>query len=119
MEQAMSERRVRCLIRTDGTITHLAEPVSFEKIHQLIGADMCDTVALRHMGEPLHVMLLDDNGYETKAIEHDGYVEVRPIRALKPINEEATRLYLLNCLPGTTHQIVGDVVIVPDEDYAP
>ena len=41
-----------------------------------------------------------------------------PAKPRKPINEKATALYHANCRPGTTHQIVGDVVIVPDEDYA-
>ena len=108
----------RQLIRTDGTTIDLPAPVSMQRMHELIGAATLDTVSLHHMGEPLHVMLVDDNGYETVTIEHDGYTEMRPIRARKPINIEATRLYHLNCLPGTTHQIVGDVVIVPDEDFA-
>jgi hypothetical protein len=108
----------RQLIRTDGTTIDLPDPVSGRHAAEIIGAKTLCTVVMRHMGEPLHVMLLDDLGYECEPIEHDGWTELRPIRALKPVNAEATRLYHLNCLPGTTHQIVGDVVIVPDEDFA-
>lgn len=68
----------------------------------LIGADTIDVVSLRHMGEPRHVMLVDDGGHESR----------------RPVNHEATRLYWANCRPGTTHQIVGDVVIAPDSDFA-
>jgi hypothetical protein len=66
------------------------------------GRDTIDTVTLRHMGSPMHVMLVDDIGAAKKL----------------PVNVEATRLYHLNCRPGTTHEIRGDVVIVPDEDFA-
>ncbi len=111
---------MRRLIRTDGTVLDLAEPVTFEKIHELIGAAVCDTVALHHMGKPPHVMVVDDAGYEIEQIDHgNGHFENLCVRALKPVNAEATRLYHLNCLPGTTHQIVGDVMVVPDLDYAP
>jgi hypothetical protein len=34
------------------------------------------------------------------------------------VNEKATALYLANCRPGTKHRIVGDVVIVFDDDHA-
>ena len=83
----------------------------------LIGATSTDTVCLRNMGEPLHVMIVDDHGYEVTPIQHTWGIELRPTRARKPLNEKATALYHLNCVPGTTHQIVGDVVVTPDEDY--
>lgn len=108
---------IRRLIRADGTSVELERGVSWETIHQLIGAATVDTVPLHHLGEPLHVMIVDDNGYETRTVEHrPGHIEVVPVRPLKPINAEATRLYHLNCEPGVTHQIVGDVVVMPDED---
>ena len=110
---------MRRLIRTDGTVIDFAEPVPIARLGELIGAAITDTVNLRHMGEPLHVMVVDDLGYDTQMDEHgDGRFENRCVRARKPVNPEATRLYHLNCLPGTTHQIVGDVMVVPDEDYA-
>lgn len=108
---------MRKLIRTDGTTLDLPDPVSIDQIHDLIGAATLDTVNLHHLGKPLHVMAVDDNGYETKTVVVGNHTTLVPIRALKPINVEATRLYHLNCEPGTTHQIVGDVVICPDEDF--
>jgi hypothetical protein len=68
----------------------------------MIGADMIDTVVLRHLGHPVQVMIVDDTGMI------DG----------KPVNVKATELYHANCHPGTTHQIHGDVVVVPDDDFA-
>jgi hypothetical protein len=116
----------RQIIRTDGTVEVLAEPVPLRKLAELIGADTLDTVVLRHMGYPLHVMLVDDLGYEVEQlgpvmVDGVAHFERRCVRARKPVNAEATRLYHLNCQPGTTHQIVGDVVIVPDdeEEFAP
>lgn len=110
---------IRKLIRTDGTTVELQRGVSWETIHQLLGATSVDTVNLRHLGQPLHVMIVDDNGWEYEVIEHSpGHFEHRVTRARKPINAEATRLYHANCKPGVTHQIVGDVVILPDEDFA-
>jgi len=85
-------------------------------IASLIGAAGClDTVVLRDG----RVMLVDDNGYETTTIEHGvGHFELRPTSARKPVNPEATKLYHSICRPGTTHEIVGDVAIVRDEDFA-
>lgn len=91
----------RKLIRTDGTEVELTGPHALDDICQMIGADTLDIVALRHLGHPLHVMLVDDLG----------------IRKELPINSKATDLYWANCIPGTTHQIRGNVVIVPDGDY--
>ena len=93
---------MRKIIRTDGTTTDLAQRLPMAQISASINADTLDTVVLRHMGHPLHVMVVDDSGH-TKGL---------------PVNEEATRLYHFNCLPGTTHQIRGDVVVVPDADFA-
>lgn len=93
---------MRRLLRADGTAKDITERRPIEELRQLIGADTLDSVRLRHMGEPAHVMLVDDN-----AITVD-----------KPVNVEATRLYLANCYPGTTHRIRGDAIVVPDEDFA-
>lgn len=108
---------MRKLIRTDGTTLDLPSAVTIAEIHELIGATTLDTVNLHHMGDPLHVMAVDDNGYETKTVVVGNHTTLVPIRALKPVNEEATRIYHLNCTPGTVHQIVGDVVICPDRDF--
>lgn len=93
---------MRRAIFTDGSTADFDQPRSIREIANLIGAANCDTVTLKHMGNPVHVMVIDDNGL------NDG----------RPVNAEATRLYHLNCRPGTTAQIHGDVFITPDEDFA-
>lgn len=92
----------RKLIRSDGSVTMLPGPVSMQDIRTMIGADTLDTVNLHHLGRPLWVMVVDDLGHPKEL----------------PVNEQATRLYHANCIPGTTHEIRGDVVIVLDDDYA-
>ena len=92
----------RKLIRADGTEFHLEGPHAMDDILTMIGADTLDVVRLRHMGNPVHTMLVDDDGH---------------LKDL-PINQKATTLYHANCKPGTTWPIRGDVVIVPDSDFA-
>ena len=87
-------------------------------IQRMIDATTLDTVNLRDG----RVMLIDDNGYETETIEHPSaagvlHLEVRAMRALKPVNSYATALYHAVCRPGTLHAIVGDVAIARDEDF--
>jgi hypothetical protein len=118
---------VRKVIRTDNTEAELDPGLSEAEICALINAKTLDTVKLRHMGDPLHIMFVDDDGYETELVDLPdtevagmpaSHIELRPKRARKPLNVEATRLYHLNCRPDTEHQIVGDVVILPDQDFA-
>lgn len=114
---------MRQLIKTDGTITDLPDArLTMRAIHELIGAESLDFVSLKHMGNPLHVMALDDNGYETHNERSVRYgvnvIEIVCDKSRRPVNALATELYQRNCRPGTNHQIVGDVVIVPDEDFA-
>lgn len=110
---------MRRLIRVDGSIEEFAEPIrKWDAIEKLIGANTVGVVRLRHLGEPEHVMLVDDNGYESKCVETPEAIVLVPVKARKPVNPEATKLYHANCVPGTTHQIVGDVLVVPDEDFA-
>lgn len=92
----------RKIIRADGGGTVLEQPTSLSEIKTLLAASSLDTVALRHLGAPLQVMLVDDNGYQKSL----------------PINAAATALYLANCKPGTRHVIRGDVAVVFDGDYA-
>lgn len=113
----MSDRG-RYILRCDGTREEVPEPIDMTEVERRIGAEILDHVMLRHLGRPPMVMCVDDKGYEAHAVEHDGITEMVPTRALKPVNAEATRLYHANCLPGATHQIVGDVYICPDDDYA-
>ncbi|MCP2517434.1 hypothetical protein M5J07_21020 [Achromobacter mucicolens] len=89
----------RKLIRADGTETVLHGPHAMQDVCQMIGADALDTVSL---ADGVHVMLVDDEGH----------------RKGLAINAKATRLYHEVCIRGTTHEIRGDVVIVPDFDYA-
>src|SRR5438552_3099046 len=104
------------LIRTDGTAEEVdlgetGDGGVFRAIEKLIGAEMLDTVNLRDG----RVMIVDDGGYETEEIRHsESHVELRPVRARKLENPMATKLYHAVCVPGTTHKIVGDVVIVWD-----
>lgn len=89
----------RKLIRADGTETELHGPHALRDIARMIGADTIGTVRL---ADRKHVMLVDDDGHLKRL----------------PVNAEGTRLYHETCVPGTTWPIVGDVVIVPDSDYA-
>lgn len=86
------------LIKTDGT----EEQIEFNGIpgaSKAINADTLDTVNLRD-GK---VMLVDDIG----------------LKKGLPVNAKATEIYHGICRPGTTHQIVGDVVIALDADFGP
>ena len=106
-----------CVIRTDGQEEELrvGNAGALAAIKALIGAETLDTVNLRDG----RVMLVDDDGWETETVEIEpGKIELRPIKALKPLNEKATKIYHGVCVEGTTHQIVGDVAIVLDHDFA-
>lgn len=92
---------IRKLLRTDGSAMDLPPGKSMEWLRNLLRADALDTVTLRSLGSPRHVMLVDDQGYQKHL----------------PINVAATELYLAQCVPGTMHKIRGDVVIVPDDDF--
>jgi len=111
-------RPSRVLLRADGTAQVLDDPLSMRELAELIDAQTVDSVLLRHLGHPLHVMIVDDHGWEFETVEvKPAHYENRPTRALKPINAAATVLYHRNCQPGTTHEIAGDVVVVPDSDF--
>ena len=51
-----------------------------------------------------HVMLIHDMGHV--------------LDPMLPVNPGATAAYWGICVPGTTHEIRGIAVIVPDEDFA-
>lgn len=87
----------RKLIRADGTEAVLHGPHAIQDVCQMLGADALDTVSL---ADRIHVMLVDDDGIQKNL----------------PVNPAATRLY--QDARGIPHQIRGDVVIVPDSDYA-
>ncbi len=88
---------IRKLIRADGAETELHGPHALQDVRQMIGADALNTVSL---ADRVHVMLVDDEGV---------------LKDL-PVNPAATRLY--QEARGIPHQIRGDVVVVPDSDYA-
>jgi hypothetical protein len=54
-------------------------------------------------GFPGYIMFVDDVASRDK---------------VKPPNVLATALYHMQCKPGTTHKIHGDVAIAWDEDFA-
>lgn len=110
---------MRRLIKTDGTAIDMPQPLTIDQACKLIDADTLDSVVLKHLGEPLHVMLVDDVGYESRAITDGNATLLVPVKARKPANRAATALYHANCQPGTTHRIVGDVYVCPDADFAP
>ena len=104
------------IIRTDGRKeTHeVGKHILLPWIKRMIGAEVTDHVNLKDG----RVMIGDDNGYETEIVEKStGLFELRPIRARKPVNAEATKIYHGICKPGTTHRIVGDVAIAWNKDF--
>ncbi len=114
-----ADGRIRCILRTDGSIEVVDKPLGIVKTREAIGAEALDTVCLHHLGDPLYVMLVDDNAYESVFIDHGGgHMELKPVKALRPDNPAATELYHANTKPGVTHRIKGDVFICPDDDYS-
>jgi len=103
------------VIRTDGTEENHTLPKAglLRQIYKLIGCETVDAVNLRDG----RVMLVDDDGWECQEMARDYGVELVPIRARKPVNARATDFYRAVTIPND-HQIVGDVAIVNDEDFA-
>lgn len=105
------------IIRTDGTEETIDGKT--EDIPKLIGAPVLDGVNLRDG----RYMYVDDNGYEVRSVDKGvneygaAVIEMETVGAKKPVNKKATALYHKICIPGTTHQIVGDVAIVPIEYF--
>ena len=114
------ERKNILVIRTDGTETVVPmQRGVLDQISELIGADTLDFVRIGLLERTDLVMAVDDSGWEYEVVQHNpGHIEHRPTKARKPINQRATELYHAICKPGTTHQIVGDVAICHDEDFA-
>lgn len=88
------------VIRIDGTETIHRGKASLSEITRLIGCSGLDTVTIDRRRRT--VMFVDDTGM----IDN------------KAVNPKATALYHAVCMPGTAHQIHGDVVIVNDGDFA-
>lgn len=82
-----------------------------DEIHALINAKGLDIVHLRDG----RIMYVDDLGYDTVTVEEGpGQYKLQTTKARKPVNEKATKLYHSVCVLGTTHQIVGDVVVMKE-----
>lgn len=96
--------RHRLLLRTDGTVMPLPEPLSIDQLTDLCDVDLFDTVNMTQWEGPLHVLLVDDIGAKRKP--------------RRQINVHASELYW-SCLPGSNPPpIYGDAVLVPDDDFA-
>lgn len=101
------------VMRTTGVVEVYEQKPTIASIKQHLHCDALDTVNLRdasgrHTGV---AMLVDDIG-------SDVLTTGLPGKNL-PVNEGATRLYHAQCVPGTTHQIRGDVALCCNEDFAP
>ena len=107
------------IIRTDGATETIEKKPTLGNLRQAIGADELEFVRVGKADDSDIVMAVDEMGYETETVDHgDGRIELRPLRAKKPFNLEGSRLYHAICWPGTTHQIVGDVALCHDADFA-
>jgi Domain of unknown function (DUF3846) len=90
---------MRQLLRADGTTLDIQRQLRIGEIEALIGADTTDRVLLI---DRVHVMILDDRA---------------AIKGL-PVNRAATTHYYAKCGGEVAWCICGDVVIVPDSDFA-
>lgn len=118
------------ILRTSGLQeTHELERGDLAGIRRLIDCATIDTVTLsRNSSGAVRVMIVDDDGYDVEVIDHGlqpdprvpgGMTHVwerKPVRARKPINLEATRLYH-EARGINEHFIVGDVAIVDDREF--
>ena len=87
----------RELIRANGTREEIHCPLTMDAINTKLGGAGLDTINLRDG----RVMLVNDIGHQLGL----------------PFNAEASKLYWGICRPGTTHQIVGDVIVTFDSDF--
>lgn len=95
----LPDNLMRFYVPVDGPIEPIDKPMTIAQIEAKLGASCLDTVNLRDSNG--RVMFVDDNGH-AKGL---------------PVNREATRYYLSICWPGTTHEIRGPVIVVPDRDF--
>jgi hypothetical protein len=93
---------MRQLIRSDGTSVDFEEPLTADRVEKLLGAPQeIDTIHLRHLGLPAHLMVVDDTGMCDRL----------------PVNLKASEIYWQSCAHGPAYPIHGDVVIVPAAEY--
>lgn len=79
-------------------VMELTEENWIREVDRLIDCSTTDHVILSKKGRRSTIMFVDDNGLQKDL----------------PVNPKATKLYHAVCVPGTTHQIVGDVVVIED-----
>jgi hypothetical protein len=124
------------LFRADGTSQMLDHEPKYDERKQLMSCKSFDRVAfgrrLWPQDDPDHdlVMIVDDLGWEFETVDREGTVvtidemfanpnrgpyQNKPTKPLKPINKLATLIYHAICVPGTTHSIVGDVIICHED----
>lgn len=119
MNNPKVQRGTILVIRTDGREEVIqSRPKSrLDDIKRSIVAPDLDFVRIGKSDYSDLVMAVDDAGWETELVDHgDGRMELKPVRARKPINPKASDLYHSICVPGTVHMIVGDVAIFHDDE---
>jgi len=89
---------MRKIIRSNGAEIQIEGQKPLKELAKLINVDCTDSILLP---DRVHVMLVDDDGH---------------LKGL-PLNPKATALYRSKNPEHATHTIVGDVAIVPDEDF--
>jgi hypothetical protein len=110
------------IVRANGSEELIAQRPTDAAVRAAINADTFDVVVLSFSSRtvPDLVMIVDDRGYEIEEVDHgDGPIELVPVRAKLPVNPRATWWFWEVCKPGATHEIIGDVVIARDGDFAP
>jgi len=89
-------------------------------VKRALGFNVLDFVTLTRRGRTADlVMIVNDMGYESRAVEDADGVTLVPVRARFPVNERATAIYHATCKPGSpgmAHEIVGDVAVIHDAD---
>ena len=103
------------VLRVDGSVERHEVPraIVMRTVREKIGADTLDAVDLGRG----RVMLVDDEGWDY-VVEQvaPGHIRHVPTTPRRPLNAQATALYLQRCKAGTTHQIAGDVAVVVDRE---
>lgn len=100
MDSLLPTHLMRFLVPVEGDIEAIDGPMTITQIEQRLGAAGLDTVNLRDRRWG-RMMLVDDQGMLKRL----------------PVNHLATAYYHSVCRPGTTHQIRGPVIVVPDNDF--
>jgi hypothetical protein len=87
------EKNTVLVIRTDGTEEIVKGKPKILAMRSMIRAESLDFVRIGKLIPNDLTMAVDDLGWETETIDHgDGRIELKPVRARKPINAKATAL---------------------------